>query len=345
MKKVYFAAIAAISLIPLVSNAQWTPQGATLGSISYSGGNVGIGTNNPNDLLYLDAGANRKGLTISSDGNVSAYTDITLPISTTGSIANGAPLGWVISHRKDGYFSDATGGSSLEFYAYLKGGGYYAPLCFKPNGDIVLASYRNALGGNVGIGTTNPNVPLHVSKAGNNVTGNLTLLSTFTDPTGIKGISLGYNQASQAGIIYSENNTGTGSPLEFWTYNGSSFAPRMTFTQAGKLGIGTTTPDELLSVNGTIHSKEIKVNLTGLPDYVFKPDYHLPTLSEVKSYIDKNNHLPEMPSAQEVEKNGLNLGEMNKLLLKKVEELTLYLIEQKQEIDKLKSEVKTLNDK
>jgi len=55
--------------------------------------------------------------------------------------------------------------------------------------------------GNVGIGTTSPNVPLHVSRYGNNVTGNLTLLTTFTDPTGIKGVSLGYNQSSQAGII------------------------------------------------------------------------------------------------------------------------------------------------
>jgi hypothetical protein len=126
--------------------------------------------------------------------------------------------------------------------------------------------------------------------------------------------------------------------------------------KGGNVGIGTTTPDELLSVNGTIHSKEVKVNLTGLPDYVFKPDYHLPTLSEVKTYIDKNSHLPEMPSAQEVEKNGLNLGEMNKLLLKKVEELTLYLIEKDKEaqtqkevnmmllnqIDELRKQVETL---
>lgn len=100
------------------------------------------------------------------------------------------------------------------------------------------------------------------------------------------------------------------------------------------VGIGTTAPDSKLSVNGTIHSKQVKVDLIGLPDYVFKPAYQLPKLSEVKAYIDQNQHLPEIPSAQDVAKNGLDLGEMNKLLLKKVEELTLYLIEQ----DKAKNE-------
>ena len=108
---------------------------------------------------------------------------------------------------------------------------------------------------------------------------------------------------------------------------------------SGRVGIGTTTPDELLSVKGTIHSKEVKVDMNFLPDYVFKPGYHLPTLAEVKSYIDKNSHLPEIPSAQEVEKNGLNLGEMNKLLLKKVEELTLYLIEKDQKDEALQKQI------
>jgi hypothetical protein len=72
------------------------------------------------------------------------------------------------------------------------------------------------------------------------------------------------------------------------------------------------------------------------PDYVFKTQYKLPALNEVKAYIDRNHHLPEMPSEQEVKDNGINLGEMNKLLTKKVEELTLYAIGQKEEIEQLK---------
>jgi len=66
-------------------------------------------------------------------------------------------------------------------------------------------------------------------------------------------------------------------------------------------------------------------------DYVFKRDYALPALSDVKAFIDQNQYLPEIPSEQEIAKDGQNLGEMNKLLLKKVEELTLYLIEKDQQ--------------
>jgi hypothetical protein len=99
----------------------------------------------------------------------------------------------------------------------------------------------------------------------------------------------------------------------------------------GNVGIGTTVPDAKLAVNGTIHTKEVRVDLTGWSDYVFKKDYKLLTLDEVRDYIGQYGHLPDMPSEKEVLANGLNLGEINKVLTKKVEELTLYLIEQDNE--------------
>src|ERR1700761_839125 len=83
----------------------------------------------------------------------------------------------------------------------------------------------------------------------------------------------------------------------------------------------------MLTVNGTTHTKEVLVNLTGFGDYVFNSDYNLRSLTEVKDYIDKNHHLPDVPSETEVVKNGLKLGEMDVTLTKKIEELTLYLIE------------------
>ncbi len=120
-------------------------------------------------------------------------------------------------------------------------------------------------------------------------------------------------------------------------------------TKDGSVGIGTTTPHEALSVNGKIRSKEVKVETANWPDYVFKPSYQLPSLSSVKTYIDQNHHLPEIPSEQEIVKNGLNLGQMNNLLMKKVEELTIYLIkkdekdiDQQKEIDLLKKQVQQL---
>jgi hypothetical protein len=107
---------------------------------------------------------------------------------------------------------------------------------------------------------------------------------------------------------------------------------RMTIDYFGNVGIGTTTPKEALSVNGSIRARQVKVEVLNWPDYVFAPDYQLPSLTDVKNYIAQNQHLPDMPSEQEVTQNGLNLGEMNKLLVKKVEELTLYLIEKDKQL-------------
>lgn len=98
------------------------------------------------------------------------------------------------------------------------------------------------------------------------------------------------------------------------------------------MGIGTVSPAERLSVNGNIRSKEIKVEATNWPDYVFLPDYQLPSLTQIEEQIKLKGHLPDMPSAKEVETNGIALGEMNKLLLKKVEELTLHLIDQNKQL-------------
>ncbi|MFD1631683.1 hypothetical protein [Pseudopedobacter beijingensis] len=105
----------------------------------------------------------------------------------------------------------------------------------------------------------------------------------------------------------------------------------------GNVGIGTRNPDEKLTVNGKIHAKEIKVDINiPVPDYVFSKDYKLASLYEVKEFVDKNNHLPEIPSGKEIEKNGIVLGELNMLLLKKIEELTLHMIQMKEELDELK---------
>jgi len=106
------------------------------------------------------------------------------------------------------------------------------------------------------------------------------------------------------------------------------------------VGIGTTTPSTKLEVNGTITSTEIKVEASNPPDYVFAPDYQLRSLQETEAYIQLNSHLPEIPSATEMEANGIELGEMNMLLLKKIEELTLHLIKQQKEIDNLKTQIK-----
>ena len=122
---------------------------------------------------------------------------------------------------------------------------------------------------------------------------------------------------------------------------------RFIVKEDGNVGIGTSNPDSKLAVNGTIHSKEVKVDMTGWPwpDYVFNKEYVLPTLEEVEKQINEKGHLENIPSEKEVVENGLNLGEMNAKLLQKIEELTLYNIQQSKEIQVLKKENKSVSER
>ncbi|TSE03622.1 hypothetical protein [Aquimarina algiphila] len=116
----------------------------------------------------------------------------------------------------------------------------------------------------------------------------------------------------------------------------------MIINHSGNVGIGTINPESWrLAVNGKIRAKEIKVE-TGWSDFVFYDNYKLPTLSEVESHIKQKGHLKDIPSAKEVEKNGIFLGEMDSKLLQKIEELTLYTIQQQKEIEELKLQNKKL---
>ena len=113
----------------------------------------------------------------------------------------------------------------------------------------------------------------------------------------------------------------------------------------GNVGIGSE-PSLVykLGVNGTIGCRKVVVTNTGWADYVFEQDYKLMPLNELESFIQDNKHLPEVPSASHVEENGVELSEMNVLLLKKVEELTLYILQQNQDIQTLKEEVQSLKE-
>jgi len=117
--------------------------------------------------------------------------------------------------------------------------------------------------------------------------------------------------------------------------------PRMIINAAGNVGIGTISPQELLSVKGNIRAHQIKVETTNWPDYVFNDDYQVPTLVETEKFIKENGHLPDVPKAEEVEKEGYSLNDMDKILLKKVEELTLILIDKDKQ---LKEQNDTLKD-
>lgn len=118
----------------------------------------------------------------------------------------------------------------------------------------------------------------------------------------------------------------------------------MIINHLGNIGIGTTNPDGWrLAVNGNIKAKEIKVE-TGWSDFVFKNDYKLATLEEVENHIKEKGHLKDIPSAKEVEENGIFLGEMESKLLQKIEELTLYTIQQEKRLNNLESKNEKLEE-
>ena len=109
------------------------------------------------------------------------------------------------------------------------------------------------------------------------------------------------------------------------------------------MGIGVTnTGTYKLAIEGHVRAREVRVDQDTWPDYVFKEDYDLPSLEEIQKHIQEKGHLPNIPSAKEVKANGMEIGEMNRLLLEKIEELTLHAIAQHKAIIKLQAEVKAL---
>lgn len=242
------------------------------------------------------------------------------------------------------------------------------PLMFGTSNTMRMTIAGN---GNIGVGTNNPQQQFEVVNGNRAVsfnnaiagvtTGGILAISRADD--GMKTMYLGPSAApADDNVIY---GSGGGAELRlvsgglasggFGFYinmdNSTAFAstrptPVMKIDGLGNVGIGDPTPDAKLAVNGTVRSKEVLVTTTGgWPDYVFNPDYKLPTLKEVRSYIDQHHHLPEVPSLTEVEQAGVKLGEMNALLLKKIEELTLYVIEQQSQMEAMQEQINEMKRK
>ncbi|KZS41506.1 hypothetical protein AWE51_21090 [Aquimarina aggregata] len=181
--------------------------------------------------------------------------------------------------------------------------------------------------GNIGIGTNSPSGKLQIEtdKWSNSL---LTLKDTHYSPNQI------YNfQIESDGLKIKQDNI-----INYQFKSGGNF-----IVNNGRVGIGTTAPDAKLSVKGKIHAEEVKIDLSvPAPDYVFKKDYDLLTIAQVQQHIKEKGHLPNIPSAKVLETEGVDLGLMNMKLLEKIEELTLYTIQQQEEITELKTMVKKI---
>ncbi|NTE04323.1 hypothetical protein G6M26_06400 [Agrobacterium tumefaciens] len=219
--------------------------------------------------------------------------------------------------------------------------------------------------GKVGIGTSTPTAQLQINGGAlvlgtnaitTNTDGHLSIGNINEDSNPVNGAewqnsttfllngkdftSIGFHDSGQR-VDYIRAGQGTiqmgydagwgraniGMPLGIWNAQGN-------------VGIGTLTPKEALSVNGKIRAHEVKVETSDWPDYVFEEGYQVGKLEELESYIKIHKHLPDMPSAKEVETNGIALGEMVKLQQQKIEELSLYIIQQEKRLNE--QEIKAL---
>jgi len=212
------------------------------------------------------------------------------------------------------------------------------------NGDYKIS-------GKVGIGTTSPNVKLNINGAGEiiKISDNIQIVSTdYTlGAFEIQSLDNSIESVNFRISAITEDATGAAS-MVFGTGRREENAPeKMRIMSNGNVGIGTTnTFGYKLAVNGTIGAKEVVVETTNpWSDFVFEPNYSLMPLNELNTYIQENKHLPEIPTTAEVEENGISVGEMNAKLLQKIEELTLYMIEQNKKTETLIMKVETLESK
>lgn len=192
--------------------------------------------------------------------------------------------------------------------------------------------------GNVGIGTSNPQSSLNVSRGwstGLTFQTNSAAIFEQTDyssPFAVVQILMktgNANAANSKGLVI-KDTWGSDDPSRFAIYQEGGCKNYF----EGNVGIGTTNPTAKLAVNGIIKAKEVKVTIEAVdwPDFVFNSNHKLRPLGEVEQFIKANNHLPEIPTETEVKQNGVGLGEMNAKLLQKIEELTLYMIEQQKQM-------------
>lgn len=201
--------------------------------------------------------------------------------------------------------------------------------------------------GDMGVGTDAPENKVHVKS-----TSNIAVQVEAKTPAAAAMINLNASKIS-GGQSWLISSSGSGASLggkKFSIYNNSTDQNlrkhAFVIREDNKVGIGMDNPERTLDVNGVIRANSYQAPANqSWPDYVFANDYQLLSIDELDQYITKNTHLPGIPDAEEVAENGFDLKEMNIRLLEKVEELTLYLIDQNKQNQAQQKEIETLKEK
>lgn len=313
----------------------------------YGNGKLGVGTTTPQAGLQVTQTSNINGNYVSAILGA-AVNHWTYFGGTTAGRVRGSNEGYLVVGSNPGGTGDKT--------LYLNN---------DTPGNIQMALG----GGKVGIGTSPTNrldvaavngEGIRIGKIGDQ--GNLSVamgaLSAqynidFTGYRDVQNDQIGARISALRFNCYTSNNAlvqNTG--LAFYTNpiatntGTTDLAERMRISPNGFIGIGTTNPQNMLDVKGTIRAVEVRIeSIDKFADFVFEKGYQLPTINQVNNYIQINKHLPNIPTAAEVKENGMSLTEMQVKLLQKVEELTLYMIDQQKTINQQSAKIEELEKK
>ncbi len=330
---------------------------------SYFGANAGSSntTGNSNSMFGWNAGAKSNGISNSffgeqagfwsQAGNFNSYFGQSAGFSNTSGNSNSI----------FGYFagsSNSTGNNNTFMGAYADGAegltnataiGYRAKV--EQSNSLILGGVSGVNGAtestNVGMGTTSPSYRLHIYH-----NGTYPRIYIQGDSGRYPGFQLGFDTiGSKVALMRAVEQDTNGTQLQFYTRTDAAVMLQgMVINDVGNVGIGTATPQEKLHVIGNIRaSGSITAFVTSpeeeVPDYVFAPGYKLMPVEELARYLEKEKHLPNVPPASEIKKNGVNLAEFQMRLLEKIEELTLYATQQEKTIRQKDAEVAALNSR
>jgi len=310
--------------------------GSTSGvlALNANGGNVGIGTTTPTGRFSV----------VSSGSSTLLGLPTIADFISSGNIDRAR-----ITIANNFNYPSKNASSAIVFAGYNLAGTGLEPK-WEVGTDYSLNGGRNLYFYN----TATLNAPLFLSANGSVGIAATAPVSMFQVEDGFEKTSIGPASGSLVGTGYLGFNAARSGST--WTVNadpshngggviyGDIFG-NINFAPIADVGYTTQTLTDAtvkskiafqISASGLVRAKQIKVETANWPDFVFNKSYKLQSLNSLALYIDKNHHLPELPAAKAIEAEGLDLGEMNKLLLKKVEELTLYLIEKDKEVKELK---------
>lgn len=329
-------------------NAQWQSQSD---NIFYNGGKVGIGTANPTELLQI------------GQDNVWNFNKLRIPgVYNFEQILLGQ------------YGSGACGLEFVNHGSLYRSSGVrlYSDVDQMHGLQIQTAPYSDSYGelsyttrlfianhGNIGIGTANPTELLQIGQDNKWNSNKLRIPGIYNfeqvllgqygnGACGLEFINHADVDKSRGVRLYTNVDVMPGLHIQTAapsnSYGELDYVTSLFVSHYGAVGVGTTTPYYRLDVKGTIRGHEVVVNINEGADFVFEESYNLRTLDEVEQFINENKHLPDIATAATMEQSGVNMGELQIQLLQKIEELTLYIIDQQKQLDQQKQSYDTQLD-